>query len=80
MSAEHKQKVADAMRMLEVEREVSLKRVIKAHRKLRSAQDDYEEAVLSAVALGLGATTIAREIGVSETAVRTYVKRRNAAR
>lgn len=79
MTAEHRQKIDEAMRLLEVERAIALTRTVRAYDKLRKAQSAYEEAVLTAHALGLGATAIARELGVSETAVRTFVKRRKDA-
>lgn len=78
MSVERRQKIVEAMALLETERSEALKRVVKTHEQLRQAQLDYEEALLAAHAVGVRNTHIARKIGVTETAVRTYVKRRKS--
>lgn len=54
----------------------ALARVKRSYTTLRDAEAAYGEAVMDADYVGLGPTEIAREIGVSETAVRMFIKRR----
>lgn len=51
-------------------------RVVKARKRLLAAQDEYENALLDADALGLSPTALARACGTSEAAIRLFVKRR----
>lgn len=47
-------------------------------RELRKAQQRYEGAVLHAVDLGCGSSAIGRAAGLSEAAIRGFVRRRRA--
>jgi hypothetical protein len=67
--------VRHALAVVESEKKRSLRRIIKAHKALRRAQREYEDALLEGEELGIGYTRIARAIGMSETGVRLFIKR-----
>lgn len=67
-----------ALDLLSKEREKALARVAGAHLKLCAAREEYAQAVMEADQLGIGPSEIARNIGLSETAIRSFIKRRKA--
>lgn len=71
-----KQSTLEFKREKEKERDKALREVARAYTRWQTAKDDYESAVVRASALGLSNTEIARKLGVSETAVRMFLKRR----
>lgn len=60
----------------EVFRKRALERAKKAFLDLRAAQAEYEAALLNADRSGVSSSVMARAFGISETAVRLYIKRR----
>lgn len=46
------------------------------HKNLREAQRQYEEALMRTDELGISPSVVARRLGMSEAAVRLYIKRR----
>ena len=60
------------------EQDKALARAVVAYRTLRAAQLEYEHTMLEASDAGVSATRIARAIGLTETAVRLFIKRRRA--
>ncbi len=65
-----------ALALLGAERKRSLREVIRAHKALRKARREYEQAMLDANRLGVPHAEIARAIDMSETGVRLFIKRR----
>lgn len=65
-----------ALELLGAERKRALRQAIRAHKGLRKAQREYEEAMLTANRVGVPHAEIARSIGMSETGVRLFIKRR----
>lgn len=71
-------KIEHARNLVEQDRAEALKRAVRANRRLRSAQAEYEKAILAANDSGVGNTALARAFGVSETSIRLFIKRRRA--
>lgn len=67
-----------ALAKIEVEKEKALGRCAGAYLRLKDAQHEYEEALMEADRLGIGGSEIARNVGLTETAVRLFIKRRKA--
>lgn len=57
-------------------RDQALERLKRAKAMLGEAEARYARAVVDCADLGLGNSKIARTVGVSETAIRAYLKRR----
>lgn len=54
----------------------ALEAVRKAHKELQQAKQNYAEAVMEASAYGATNVAIAKQVGLTETAIRLYIKRR----
>ena len=65
-----------AQRLIAERKAAAIERAVKAYRARKEADAEYESALLEADSLGVAHTKLAREFGVSETAVRLYIKRR----
>jgi DNA-directed RNA polymerase specialized sigma24 family protein len=68
--------VDHALALLGAERKRALRDAIRTHKALRKARREYEEAMLNANRVGVPHSEIARAIGMSETGVRLFIKRR----
>lgn len=65
----------DIYRKIKEQREASLDRVVEARNCLEQAKVEYEKSILAARAMNIPILQIAKKIGLSETAVRMYIKR-----
>lgn len=70
--------VDEALRRIEYEKQIALGKVAGSYLRMAQAKREYEEHVLHADYLGIGPSEIARHAGVSETAIRLFIKRRKA--
>lgn len=61
---------------LDERRELALIRLRRAKAALMDAEKQYSAAVIDCASVGLGNAKIARTVGVTETAIRSYLKRR----
>lgn len=69
-----------AQKVISERQEAALERAVKAHEQRRAAEAEYQAALMEADRVGLTPSKMAREFGVSETAVRLYIKRRRKVR
>ena len=78
MTGDAFERVHAASLLMLKEREAALVRAVQARKKMLVAQREYADSVLEASDLGIPNTKLAKSLGVSETAVRNYVKRRKS--
>lgn len=66
----------DELAQKQREREHAFQTVAVKHAQLQQAKAEYDEALLKAHVAGVTTTRMAIQFGQSETAVRSYIKRR----
>jgi DNA-directed RNA polymerase specialized sigma24 family protein len=76
VSREAETVLRQAQNLIEESKRNALERATKAYQGLRAAQAEYEAALLNADRRGVSSSAMARAFGISETAVRLYIKRR----
>lgn len=70
--------VSEATKTVKAARERALTSVSQARKALETARHNYDVVVVDAAEVGLAFTEIARAAGVSEAAIRLYLKRRKS--